>query len=381
MQQSTLTTRDYYEVLGLARDADADAIKAAFHRLARRYHPDRSSEPDAEERFKEVAEAYAVLSDPAKRADYDTAGATRPAGYTTEDLLASIDLRDLLDAGLDLGGALFGRLFNVPDGSGGAMPTRGADVRVDVDVSLVAVATGTEAPVRFGHTQTCPTCRGSGAKHGTAPSLCGACRGSGRRTITGQRAQVLFRRTVTCEQCAGTGRVVRDPCPACSGRGNGAIQETITVKIPPGIEEGTVLRVRGRGQPSPVAGGPAGDLQIVVHSTPHPDFERRGADLWQRRTIPVTDAVLGTNLTFAGLQDSVTARIPAGTQPGTVLRLEGHGLPHFRRRGRGDLYLTIGVTVPSSLTPEQRQLYQQLRESPPPTRHRFWRRRSRQTAT
>jgi molecular chaperone DnaJ len=202
-----LSTRDYYEVLGLARDADAEAIKTAFHRFARRYHPDRSSEPDTEERFKEVAEAYAVLSDPAKRADYDTGGAHGPAGYGTEDLLASIDLRDLLDAGLDLGGALFGRHFNIPDGSGAAMPTRGADVRTDIEVPLAAVATGTEAPVHFRRTQTCPTCRGSGAKPGTAPSLCRACRGSGQRTITGQRAQVLFRRTVTCEQCAGTGRV------------------------------------------------------------------------------------------------------------------------------------------------------------------------------
>jgi DnaJ-class molecular chaperone len=153
------------------------------------------------------------------------------------------------------------------------------------------------------------------------------------------------------------------------------------VKIPPGIEEGTVLRVRARGQPSPAPGGPAGDLQIVVRSVPHPDFERRGADLWGRHTIPVTDAVLGTNLIIASLQETVTVRILAGTQPGTVLRLDGHGLPHFRRRGRGDLYLTIDVAVPSSLTPEQRQLYQQLRESPPAAKHRFWRRRTRQTAT
>jgi molecular chaperone DnaJ len=377
LQQSTLSTRDYYEVLGVGRDADAEAIKAAFHRLARRYHPDRSSEPDAEERFKEVAEAYAVLSDPAKRAEYDAGGATSPAGYTTEDLLAGIDFHDLLD----LGGALFGRLFNVQDGGGAAMPTRGADVRADLEVPLAAVATGTEAPVRFGRTQTCPTCRGSGAKPGTAPSLCGACRGSGRRTITGQRAKVLFRHMLTCEQCSGTGRVVLYRCPACSGRGNGPVQETITVKIPPGIEEGTVLRVRGRGQPSPIAGGSAGDLQIVVHSAPHPDFERRGADLWGRHTIPVTDAALGTNLTIASLQDTALVRIPAGTQPGTVLRLDGHGLPHFRRRGRGDLYLTINVAVPSSLTPEQRQLYQQLRESPPAAKHRFWRRWTRHTAT
>jgi molecular chaperone DnaJ len=374
MQQSTLSIRDYYEVLGVARDADAPTIKAAFRRLARRYHPDRSTEPDAEERFKEVAEAYAVLSDPAKRADYDTRGTAASSGFTTEDLLRTIDLGDLLDAGLDMGGALFGQLFNGPGGPG-AMTPRGSDVCADVEVPLVAVACGTEAPVRFSHTQTCPICRGTGGKPGSTAAVCGACRGTGQRTLTG--AQVLFGRGVTCEQCGGTGRVVRAPCAACSGWGHSPVQETVTVKIPPGIEEGAVLRVRGRGQASPIPGAPAGDLHIVVHSAPHSDFERRGPDLWRRQSIPVTDAVLGTNLTVASLQDTVPMRIPPGSQPGTVLRLDGQGLPHFRRRGRGDLYITLDVAVPSSLTRAQRQHYEQLRESPPAPKHRFWRRRPR----
>jgi molecular chaperone DnaJ len=374
MEQSTLSTRDYYEVLGVPSDADTQTIKGAFHRLARRFHPDRSNEPDAEERFKEVAEAYAVLSDRAKRADYDARGSTGPPGFTTEDLLGSIDLRDLLEVGLDLGGTLFGRLFN--DAGGGKMPTRGSDICADVEVPLTAVASGAEAPVRFHRTQACRICGGSGAKPGAARTRCGACRGSGQRTVTGQHGKVLFRRTVTCEQCSGTGRVVLETCAACSGRGNDQVHESVTVKIPPGIEDGTVLRVRGRGQPSPVPGGPAGDLQIVVHSAPHPDFVRRGPDLWRRLPIAVTDAVLGTTLTLASLEDSVSVRIPAGTQPGTVLRLDGQGLPYFRGHGRGDLYLTIDVTVPSSLTPRQRQLYEQLRESPPAAKHRFWRRRS-----
>jgi molecular chaperone DnaJ len=152
------------------------------------------------------------------------------------------------------------------------------------------------------------------------------------------------------------------------------VQETITVKIPPGIEEGTVLRVRGRGQPGSMPGGAAGDLQIVVRSAPHPDFERRGADLLHREAIPVTDAVLGTTLSVSGLHNTVSVRIPAGTQPGTVLRLDGEGLPYLRRRGHGDLYLTLDVVVPSSLNSRQRQLYQQLREPPPAPKHRFWRR-------
>jgi molecular chaperone DnaJ len=379
MELSTLSTRDYYEVLGVVPDADAQTIKAAFHRQARRYHPDRSTEPGAEERFKQVAEAYAVLSDPAKRADYDTHGSTAPPGFTTEDLLSSIDLGDLLGAGLDLGEALFGRLFDASDALG-AMPTRGSDVRVDLEVPLIAVVTGTETPVQFNRIQACAICGGNGTKPGTAPARCQACGGSGQRTLTGQPAKGLFRRSVTCEQCSGTGRVVRDPCAACFGRGANQAQQTVTVRIPPGIEEGTILRVRGRGQPSPVPGGSAGDLQIVVHSAHHPDIERRGPDLWHREAIPLPDAVLGTTLTVASLEDTVSVRVPPGTQPGSVLRLDGHGLPHFKRHGRGDLYLTIDVSVPSSLTPRQQQLYEQLRESPPAAKHRFWHRRSRPAA-
>ena len=380
MEQSTLSTRDYYQVLGVPEDADEQTLKAAFHRLARRYHPDRSTEPDAEERFKEIAEAYAVLSNPAKRADYDAHGSTPPPGMTTEDLLGGIDLRDLLDAGLDLSGAIFSRLFDSPDGDRG-VPSRGSDVRAEIEVPLAAVASGTEAAVRFNRSQACPICAGSGAQPGTPPAPCGVCRGSGQRTVTGQQGTVLFRRSVTCEQCSGTGRVVREPCAACSGRGDGQVQGTVTVKIPAGIEEGTVLRVRGRGQPSPVPGGPAGDLQIVVHCAPHPDFERWGSDLWGRHTIPVTDAVLGADLTVTGLHETVTVKVPAGTQSGTVLRLDGQGLPHFRRRGRGDMHLTIDVRVPSSLSPQQRQLYEQLRETPPPAKRRFWRRWSKPPVT
>lgn len=373
-----LSTGDYYEVLGVARDADEQTIKAAFHRLARRYHPDRSTEPDAEERFKEVTEAYAVLSDPAKRADYDAGGSTPPFRMTAEDRPRDIDLRDLLDAGLDLGGSVFARLFNV-SGDAGGIPSRGPDVHADVEVPLSAVVTGTEAPVRFSHTQTCHVCRGSGAKPGTTPVPCRACGGTGQRTLTGWQGTVLVRRAVICEQCLGTGRQVRQPCAACSGRGNTQVEETVTVKIPPGVEEDTVLRVRGRGQPSPVPGGPAGDLEIVVHSAPHPDFERRGPDLYHREAIPVTDAVLGTHLTVANLQDTVTVKVPPGTQPGTVLRLAGQGLPHVKRRGRGDMYLTIDVLVPASLTAPQRQLYEQLRTSPAAVKRRSWRRRSGQT--
>jgi molecular chaperone DnaJ len=374
MDPSALSTRDYYQVLDVPRHADAQMIKSAFHRLARRYHPDQSSEPDAEERFKEVAEAYAVLSDSAKRADYDAGGSTGWPAQTIEDLLGSIDLRDLLDAGLDLGGTLFGRLFN--GSGGGGMPARGSDIRADLEVPLTAVDSGTEATVRVRRTEDCRSCAGSGSRPGAALSPCGACHGSGQRTLTGQQGKVFLRRSVTCEKCSGTGLVAREICPACSGRGHDQVQESITVKIPPGIEEGTVLRARGRGQPSSVPGGPAGDLQIVVHSAPHPDFVRRGPDLWGRQTIPVADAVLGTNLPAASLRDTVSVRIPAGTQPGAVLCLDGHGLPRFRGRGRGDLFLTIDVAVPTSITPQQRELYEQLREPPPATKHRFWRRRS-----
>jgi molecular chaperone DnaJ len=375
MEQSTLSTHDCYEVLGVSRDADEQTIKTAFHRLARRYHPDQSTEPDAEERFKEVAAAYAVLSDPAKRADYDASGSTAPPGTTTEDLLRGIDLRDLLDAGIDLGGIFFGGSFAGRDGSLSAASS-GANIRVDVEVPLRAVASGTEAPVRFTRTHRCESCWGSGAKPGGALTSCGACRGSGQQTLAGRRGKVLFRRSVSCEQCGGTGWVARESCAACSGLGCGQVEETITVRIPPGIEEGTMLRVHARGQPSLDPGGPPGDLLITVHSIPNPDFDRRGADLWKRQAISMIDAVLGTQLTVAGLLDTVTVKVPAGTQPGTVLRVNGQGLPLFRRRGRGDLCLAIDLLVPSTLSAKERELYEQLRETPLPAKRRFWRRRS-----
>jgi molecular chaperone DnaJ len=375
MEQSTLNTRDYYELLGVAREADEQTIKSAFHRLARRYHPDQSKEPDAEERFKEIAGAYAVLSDPAKRADYDSRGLASRSEWTTEDPLQDLDFADLLATGLDLG-TLFGRPMNGA-GSGDETPSTGADVRIQLEIPLTAVASGTEAPVRFTSRKTCGTCGGDGAKPGVPPESCRGCGGTGQRTVTRTGGHVFLQRTAPCPLCSGTGRIVRQFCSACNGRGQEQVEENLTVKIPPGVEEGTVLRVRGRGQPSAIPGRRAGDLQIVVHSAPHPDFMRQGADLWHRRAIPVADAVLGTNLTVSGLENNIPVKIPAGTQPGTVLHLDGQGLPNFRRRGRGDLYLTIDVEVPSSLSAHEQQLYEQLREPPPDVRRRPWRRRSR----
>lgn len=363
-------TRDYYEVLGVPKDADAEAIKGAFRRLALRYHPDRSKEPGAEERFKELAEAYAVLSDPAKRADYD-AGTLSGPRFAPEDLFDHLDLGGLFGEGHDFGTGVFSRLF----GTGGPQSAarRGADLRIDLEIPLSAVATGSEEPIPQIRAETCPTCGGSGARPGTSPRSCSACGGTGRRRTTTRSGTVLLQHVATCEVCSGTGRLVDEPCPDCKGRGQRQVEEVLKVRIPAGIDDGVPLRVRGRGLASPTSGGAPGDLLVVVHSAPHPSLVRRGADLLHRAQVPVADAALGTRIEVPTLKDPVKVDVPPGTQPGAVLRVPGHGLPRWRASGRGDLYVTVSVVVPTKLSAEQRQLYEQLRQGPPAHRRR-WRR-------
>ena len=353
--------RDYYEVLGVPRDADEKAIKAAFRRLALMYHPDRSKEPGAEERFKEVAEAYAVLSDPKKRAEYDARGFDGIAGFSREDLFGGIDFGDLFRSrGFDFGGAgFFDRFFAPRRGAGRA---QGENIEVQLVVPLERVLTGGEEMVRFTRPETCPICHGSGAAPGTAPRSCETCKGSGQHVIEGQReGNVSFRRITTCPACQGRGTMIDKPCPDCRGLGKVEREEALTVKIPIGGEEGMVLRVPGRGHPGREAGGTPGDLYVIVHTAPDPRFERRGADLWRIETIEVVDAVLGVQREIPTLNGPAKVTIPAGTQPGTVLRLRRQGVPEFGSDRRGELYVAVHVHVPERLSRQERELYQQLR--------------------
>ena len=349
--------RDYYEVLGVPRDADRKAIKSAFRKLALKYHPDRNKEPGAADKFKEIAEAYAVLYDPKKRTEYDARGHAGVAGFSPEDLFGGIDFEDILGGlGFDFSGLGGGGLFRRSAG-----PARGANIEVTLFVSMERVLKGGEETVHVSRPMTCPNCHGSGAKPGTEPRACQICGGSGQKVKSQQRGGVSFQQISTCPDCRGRGFFIDQPCLDCGGDGQSARDETLTVKVPVGVEEGMALRVPEHGMPGEKNGGPPGDLFVIVHTAPDPRFERRGTDLWRSETVEVADAALGTKLVAPTLDGQVTAKVPAGTQPGTVLRLRGKGLPQFGGGRRGDLFLHIQIHVPEKLTSKERALYDQLR--------------------
>ncbi len=351
--------RDYYEVLGVPHDADTKAVKDAFRKLALKYHPDRNKEPGAEERFKEIAEAYAILSDPKKRAEYDARGHAGVAGFSPEDLFGGIDFEDIFAGfGFDWGGGgLFDRLFGRRAG-----PRRGRDVEVHVVVPLEKVVTGGEETVRLDHPITCPTCQGSGAKPGSEPRRCAECGGTGRQVKSERKGGVALQRISTCSACRGRGQVVDSPCPECGGGGESLREESLAVKIPAGVEEGMALRVPGRGTPAREPGGSPGDLLVVVRSARDPRFERRGTDLWRNEGVELADAVLGAGLEVPTLDGEVAVKLPPDTQPDAVLRLRGKGLPEFGGGRRGDLFLRIRVHLPERLSREERRLFEQLRD-------------------
>lgn len=354
--------RDYYEVLGVPRDADAKAIKEAFRKLALQYHPDRNKAPDAEERFKEIAAAYAILSDPNKRAEYDARGFAGVAGFSPEDLFGGIDFGDIfgdLGFGFDFGGGLFDRLFR----RGRAGPSRGQDIEVALTIPLRRVNLGGEETVRISRPVICPACHGSGAKAGTSPRKCSDCNGTGRKVIAHQEKKgVRFQEISTCPACGGGGTIIDKPCKDCGGRGVVDRIETLKVNIPVGIEEGTALRIPAHGLPSREASAPPGDLFVVVGTEPDPRFERSGADLWRTETIELTEAVLGTRLKVPALEGDIEVTVPAGTQPDSILRLRGKGLPSFGGNYRGDLNLRIEVHIPEHLSVKERKLYEQLHD-------------------
>lgn len=356
------TQRDYYEVLGVARDADPKAIKDAFRNLALKYHPDRNKEAGAEARFKEIAEAYAILSDPKKRADYDARGFAGVAGFSREDLFGGINFEDIFGGlNFDFAGANpFEGFFRHRR----AGPARGANIEVEVLVPLERVASGGEQAVHLTRPVTCPACRGSGEAGGATPPQCEACAGTGRITHSRRddKEHVLIQQITTCPACHGRGSKLEHPCPQCQGQGQVAQEEALTVKIPVGVEEGLALRLPGKGMPSPEPGGVAGDLFAVVRTEPDARFERVGTDLLRLETVSVPDAVLGTTLNVPTLEGSASVSVPPGTQPDAVLRLKEKGLPAFGAGRRGDLYLRIGVRIPEQLTRRQRELYETLRD-------------------
>lgn len=360
--------RDYYEVLGVSRNADAKAIKDAFRQLALKYHPDRNKDAGATERFKQIAEAYAVLSDPAKRAEYDTRGHSGVAGFSSEDLYGGINFEDIFGGlGFDFRGpGLFDRFFRR-----GTAARRGENIQVDIAVPLERILAGGEETVHVGLPATCGDCQGTGAKSGTQPRHCPKCGGTGQLVRSQRREGVSVRQITTRPECGGRAMLIETPCPQCAGTGKITRDETLTVRIPVGIDEGTALRISGRGLPADRPGLPPGDLFLVVGSAADPRFERYGRDLYRIETVDVVDAVLGTILDVPVLDGRASVSVPAGTQPDSLLRLRGKGLPRVGGGMRGDLYVRLQVHVPEQLSENQRQLFEQLRTAAnPSTRNR-----------
>jgi molecular chaperone DnaJ len=347
-----MAKRDYYEVLGVNRDASEDDIKKAYRKLAMQFHPDRNPDnPKAEEKFKEAKEAYEILSDSDKRAAYDRFGH------------AAVDAGAAAGAGAGFGGGNFGDVFGdifseIFGGAGGRARSsvyRGADLRYNLEITLEEAARGSETKIRIPTLEPCETCHGSGAKPGTQPVQCPTCNGQGQVRIQ----QGFFSLAQTCPRCSGTGKVVKDPCGACSGQGRVKKQKTLSVRITPGLDEGDRIRLAGEGEAG-VNGGPPGDLYVVIRLKPHPVFSRENSDLHCEMPISFSMAALGGELEIPTLDGSARIKIPAETQTGKVFRLRGKGIKALRTNDYGDLFCHVVVETPVNLNPRQRELLQEF---------------------
>jgi molecular chaperone DnaJ len=346
--------RDYYEVLGVERNAGAEDIKKAYRRLARQYHPDVSGESDAEVRFKEVNEAYQVLSDAQKRAAYDRYGhSAAQAGWGGHDGFGGF--RDPFEIFEEFFGASFGMGFGGRTRSRRG-PQRGADLRYDLELEFSEAVFGVEKEIEITRHQTCPACKGSGAEPGTSPIRCPECNGAGE-----VRHQMGFFLNITaCPRCQGEGEVVTSPCNQCKGRKQVLEERRLSVKIPAGVDDGTQIRLAREGETGLNEGTP-GNLYVVLHVKPHRFFRRADHDIYLELAINVAQAALGDEVEVPTVDDTVPKMIiPAGVQTGDTIRMRGLGVPHLRRDGRGDMIVTIQVMTPTNLSPEQRALLTEL---------------------
>jgi molecular chaperone DnaJ len=352
-----MAQRDYYEVLGVQRNASPDDIKSAFRQLARKYHPDVNKEPDAEERFKEINEAYAVLSDTDKRAAYDRfghAGVNGAAGGGAPDF-TNVDFTDIFEEFFGFGGGSNRRRSRNE-------PRRGTDLNLSVTLSFEESVFGIDKDIEFTRDEVCSRCRGTGAEPGTSPVRCQTCEGRGevrqvRQTFLGSMVQVT-----TCPTCNGRGEVINSPCTTCHGRG--LERKTIhkTVSIPGGVDTGTQIRLAGEGQPGGF-GGPNGNLFLEIQVKPHKFFRRKGTDILLDLSINMAQAALGADIEVPTLEGPVKLNVPAGTQPGRIFTVKGKGVPNLRSSGRGDELVMINIEVPTRLTPDQRKLFEQLAQT------------------
>lgn len=350
--------RDYYEVLGVERSAGSDELKSSFRRLARQYHPDVNGSPDAEERFKEINEAYAVLSDDQRRAAYDRyghEGVHGPNGMPD----FTVDFSDFAD--------IFGDLFGFGGFGRGARrsrnaPRRGVDLQYRLDLTFEESVFGVEKEIEINRDEICTTCQGNGAEPGTSPVRCAACEGTGevrkvRQTILGSMVQVA-----TCPTCNGRGETIGTPCGTCQGRGLERVTRKKVVSVPAGVDTGTQIRLAGEGQPG-LNGGPNGNLYIALKVKSHKFYRRNDNDILMDLNVNVAQATLGAEVEIPTVDGPAMLKIPTGTQPGKILRMRGKGIPKLRGNGRGDQLVVINVEVPSRLTDEQRELFEELATS------------------
>ena len=349
-----MAKRDYYEVLGVGRGASPDEVKRAFRKLAAKYHPDANpGDQEAEERFKEINEAYQVLSDPEKRAQYDQFGHAGPGfgGNPGGDF----GFGGFSNAGF---GDIFDMFFGGAGGQGARRngPERGPDLRYDLTVSLEDVASGTEKDVRVVREETCSRCHGNQAEPGTRIETCPDCRGRGEVERISESFLGRIRRIEACPKCRGTGKLIATACKTCAAHGVVRAEKRLTVKVPPGVDESTRLRVQGEGADGRRGGGP-GDLIVFIHVAAHDRFRREGDDLWLDLAIGFAQAALGADIAVTGLTgESENIHIPAGTQSGSVFRVSRAGLPRLGSNARGNLNVKVGISVPTHLKPQEREL-------------------------
>lgn len=350
-----MSNRDFYEILGVSRNASNDDIKTAFRKLARQYHPDVNKAADAEEKFKEINEAYGVLSDAQKRARYDRfgrAGLGDMGGFHDY----TVDFSDLMEE-------LFGSFgFGMGGRRSRRSPRRGSDLQMAVTLTFEEAVFGVEKEIEFQREETCSTCQGSGAEPGTSPTRCSTCNGQGevrqvRQTFLGSMVQ-----SSTCPTCNGRGEVISSPCHTCRGSGLERKKVKKKVQIPPGVDKGTQIRLAGEGQPG-VYGGPHGSLYLLLDVKGHKFFKRRENDILLNLDINVAQAALGAEIDVPTLDGNEKLKVPAGTQPGKVFKLRGKGVPHLRRSGRGDQLVIVSVGIPQRLNKEQRELFEKLAET------------------
>jgi molecular chaperone DnaJ len=352
---SRVSKADYYEVLGVSRDADDQELKSAYRKLALKYHPDRNSGDKAsEEKFKEASEAYQVLCDADKRAAYDRYGhaGVGGQGFGSGPFAGGVDIGDIF-------GDLFGEMFSVGGGGQrGSRQQRGDDLRFDLAIDFEDAFFGAETEVRIRRMETCTVCKGRGSASGRGPSVCPQCQGRGQIRYQ----QGFFSVARTCGACAGTGSVIGDPCTTCRGETRVAKELKLTVKVPPGVEEGTRIRYAGEGDAGR-SGGAKGDLYVVLSIRPHDFFERHGHDLHCIIPISFPQAALGAEFEIPGIDGPVNVKIPEGTQSGRELRIRGRGVPYLNEKGHGDLIVKVLVQIPRKLNRAQRELVTKLSES------------------